>query len=92
MATADLEARWVDARNDLYANVSDRPDGACQLPDWSLLDIEACKACLQESVVDGYHVSVEAGRAGPSSRGHRASLAVGRTRDLAPQPPGSFKL
>ena len=64
VSNSEMEMRWVDAWNALYDIVGDRSDVPCQLPDWSLIDVEACRGWLQESVYAGYHVRVEEGWVG----------------------------
>jgi hypothetical protein len=62
MATnAEIEMRWVDAWNDLYDLVRDQHNVKCQLPDFTVVDVEECKGWLQTSVYEGYYVRVEAG-------------------------------
>jgi hypothetical protein len=70
---ADIEMRWVDAWNELYEIVGSRHDLPCQLPDWSVVDVEECKGWLQQSVYEGYLVRVEAGWVG-----HRKGIIVSR--------------
>ncbi|MBP3957618.1 hypothetical protein J8F10_20405 [Gemmata sp. G18] len=62
MATnTGIEMRWVDAWNDLYDLIGDRHGVKCQLPDFTVVDVEACKGWLQDSVYEGHHVRVETG-------------------------------
>lgn len=62
MATnAEIEMRWVNAWNDLFDLAQDRPNIKCQLPDYSVVDVEACKAWLQEMVYAGHLVQVDGG-------------------------------
>ena len=74
----DVEARWVDAWNNLAEIVRDQRDVPCQLPDWSVVDPEACRGWLQDSVYGGYHVRVEAGWVG-----HRRGAIVHLWREPA---------
>jgi len=74
-SNADMEMRWVEAWNDLLKIVGDTRDMPCQLPDWSVIDVEACKGWLQDSVYEGYLVKVEAGWIG-----HRQGVVVSRRR------------
>lgn len=72
-SNADAEMRWVDAWNDLYEIVGDRRGVPCQLPDRSVVDVEACKSWLQTSAYEGYLVRVEV-----SWVGHRQGVVVSR--------------
>jgi hypothetical protein len=76
---ADVEMRWVDAWNQLHAIVGSRHDVRCLLPDGSTVDLEACRAWLQESVYDGYRVDVQTGWVG-----HHAGVVVSRSRTDEP--------
>ncbi len=60
--TAEIEMRWVAAWNDLCDLVRDRHGVKCQLPDFTVVDVEECKGWLQTSAYEGYRVRVEAGR------------------------------
>ena len=73
-SNADIEMRWVDAWNDLYEIVGDRRGVPCQLPDWSVVDVDECKSWLQKSVYDGYLVQVKAGWVG-----HKKGVLVSRS-------------
>lgn len=76
MATnAETEMAWVNAWEELVRIVADRPDMPCQLPDWSVVDVETCKGWLQQAVYEGYQVSVQAGYVG-----HRQGVIVTRWR------------
>lgn len=77
-SNADIEMRWVDAWNKLYEIIGDCCDVPCQLPDWSVVDIEECKGWLQQSVYEGYQVSMEAGWVG-----HRKGVVVSRSRPMS---------
>ena len=57
----ELEMRWINAWNDLYDILAQRSPEMCQLPDGSVVDIEACKGWLQDSVYEGFLVKVESG-------------------------------
>ena len=70
---ADTEMRWVEAWNQLH-DLSPTRDAPCQLPDWSVVGVEECKAWLQASVYEGYLVQVEAGWVG-----HRRGIIVSRS-------------
>jgi hypothetical protein len=72
-SNADNEMRWVEAWNQLYDIAPDRI-APCQLPDWSVVGVEECKAWLQTSVYEGYLVQVEAGWVG-----HRRGVIVSRS-------------
>lgn len=72
---AEIEMRWVDAWNELYDIVGIRCDVLCQLPDWSVVDIEGCKGWLQQSVYEGFEVQVKAGWVG-----HKKGVVVSRSR------------
>ena len=72
---ADIEMRWVDAWNDLYDIVGEQLDVPCQLPDFSVVDVEECKGWLQDSAYEGYHVQVKAGWVG-----HRKGIIVSRSQ------------
>ncbi|AMV28910.1 hypothetical protein VT84_31240 [Gemmata sp. SH-PL17] len=62
MATnTEIEMRWIDAWNDLYDLVGSRHGVKCQLADSTVVDVEACKGWLRDSVYEGYHVRVETG-------------------------------
>jgi hypothetical protein len=60
-SNTEIEMRWVDAWNDLLDLVRNRYDAKCQLPDFTVVDVEECKGWLQNSVYEGYRVRVEAG-------------------------------
>lgn len=55
---ADLEARWIEAWNDLYDLARDRLNLRCLLPDGTIVGIEECKGWLQDSVYTGWRVTV----------------------------------
>jgi hypothetical protein len=75
----DIEMRWVNAWNELYEIIGSRPCVPCQLPDWSVVDIEECKGWLQQSVYEGYLVHLKAGWVG-----HRNGVIVSRSRPGEP--------
>jgi hypothetical protein len=75
-SNADIEMRWVDAWNDLYAIIGDRRGVLCQLPDWSIIDAEECRGWLQDAVDAGYRVRVEEGWVG-----HRRGAIMHRWRE-----------
>jgi hypothetical protein len=56
-----IEERWIDLWNDLFALVGDRWNMKCQLPDHSIVDIETCKGWLQDAVYQGMTPRVTAG-------------------------------
>jgi hypothetical protein len=58
---AEIEMRWVSAWDELFALIQDRTDIKCQLPDFSVVNVEQCRAWLQEMVYAGYFVRVEKG-------------------------------
>lgn len=60
----EAESRRIDALDDLLDVVGYRYEVPCQLPDRSVVDVEACRDWLQDSARDGYHVRVEAGWVG----------------------------
>lgn len=60
-SNAETEMRWVSAWDELYKLIQDRTDIPCQLPDFSVVNVEHCRAWLQEMVYSGYLVSVEKG-------------------------------
>lgn len=60
-SNADIEMRWVDAWNALYDLVGKRRDAPCLLPDGVVVDVERGKAWLQDSVYEGYQVTVQPG-------------------------------
>ena len=60
----EIEMRWVDAWNNLLGFVRGRPGVPCQLPDCTIVDVEACKGWLQQSVYEGYLVEVKEGWVG----------------------------
>lgn len=60
-SNTEIEMRWVDAWNNLCDLVRDRHGVQCQLPDFTVVDVEECKSWIQTSVYEGYHVRVEAG-------------------------------
>jgi hypothetical protein len=74
-SNSEIEMRWVDAWNKLHDIIGQRGDVPCQLPDWTIVDVEACKGWLQSSVYDGYLVDVEDGWVG-----HRKGVIASRTR------------
>ena len=57
----EIEMRWIAVWNDLYDLIRNQPNMKCQLPDWSVVDVEECKGWLQDSVYQGYFVRVELG-------------------------------
>jgi len=59
---AEIEMHWVDAWNDLLDLVGNATDVMCHLPNGRTVDVEECKAWLQDSVYQGFLVRVEAGR------------------------------
>jgi hypothetical protein len=60
-SNAEIEMRWVNAWDDLYELIQDRADTKCQLPDLSIVSVDACRVWLQEMVYAGYLVRVEKG-------------------------------
>lgn len=60
-SNADIEMRWVEAWNDLYDLIGKRTNVPCCLDSGQVVDVEACKGWLQESVYQGWEVKVEAG-------------------------------
>jgi hypothetical protein len=62
MATnAEIEMRWIDAWSDVYDIVGKRWDVKCQLPDFSIVDVQSCLAWLQDSAYEGYLLTVTEG-------------------------------
>lgn len=59
--TGDTETRWVDAWNEVYRLMDDQWDVPCLLPDGRVVDAEACRGWLQETVYQGCSVTVEQG-------------------------------
>lgn len=55
------EQRWIEAWSDLYELVSDRRDVKCLLADERIVDVEECKAWLQNSAYQGWCLKVEPG-------------------------------
>ncbi|HYV35527.1 MAG TPA: hypothetical protein VE988_07480 [Gemmataceae bacterium] len=77
MATnAEIEMIWIKAWDELYEIVNDRREVPCQLPDSSVVSVEECKGWLQNSVYEGYLVSVETGWVG-----HKYGIIVKRWRE-----------
>jgi hypothetical protein len=76
-SNADIEMRWIEAWNLVYEIAGQARDIPCQLPDWSVVTLDACLGWLQNSVYAGYSVSVEAGWVG-----HRRGIIV--TREQRP--------
>jgi hypothetical protein len=56
-----MEEEWIEAWNDLFDLVGKRWQVSCLLPDYSIVDIEACKGWLQDSAYCGYFLKVEEG-------------------------------
>jgi len=73
-SNADIEMRWVEAWNDLADIIGDRRDVPCQLPDWSVIDVEECQGRLQRSVYEVYLVQVRDGWVG-----HKKGVVVFRS-------------
>lgn len=71
----EKEMQWIRAWSDLYELLGDRTDLPCQLPDGQIVDVETCKAWLQNSAYEGFAVQVEAA----TVRGKRSVIAT-RTR------------
>jgi hypothetical protein len=71
----DIEMQWVDAWNDVYDIIRGHQDVPCLLPDWSIVTVDECLGWLQESVYQGYSVSVEEGWVG-----HRRGVVAQRSR------------
>lgn len=57
----EIESRWIEAWNCLLGLVDGRGHVDCALPDGRVVDVDACKAWLQESVYQGWDVHVEPG-------------------------------
>ena len=72
-ANADIEMRWIEAWNEVYAIAQQQRDIPCQLPDWTVVPLDDCLAWLQTSVYAGYSVRVESGWVG-----HRRGIIVNR--------------
>ena len=77
-SNAEVEMRWVDAWNDLLSITGQRHDCPIQLSDFSVIDLEECKAWLQDSVYAGYNVQVTAGWVG-----HKQGVLVSRNKPEA---------
>jgi hypothetical protein len=60
-SNADIEMRWVAPWNDRYDRLGDRRDAPCLLPDGRVVDVEGCKAWLQDTVYAGRLVAVADG-------------------------------
>jgi hypothetical protein len=56
-----LEARWIDAWNDLLDLVGEARQMRCLLPDGTDVDVETCKGWLQDAVYAGDRVGVQRG-------------------------------
>jgi hypothetical protein len=61
---SDVEMRWIAAWDALCGILGDRRDAPCQLPDWSVINVQECLAWLQDSVYEGFLVRVESGWVG----------------------------
>lgn len=58
---ADIEMRWVGAWYDLCDLVGNNSSLRCLLPDGVVVDFDGGKAWLQNSVYQGYQITVEGG-------------------------------
>jgi len=67
--------RWVNAWTQLLEIVGKRRNVRCQLPDYSVIDVEDCKGWLQDSVYAGYQVEVAEGWVG-----HQRGVVVSRSQ------------
>ncbi|MEZ6056227.1 MAG: hypothetical protein R3C01_05940 [Planctomycetaceae bacterium] len=56
----ELEMRWIKAWSELHDIIGERRSVACLLPNWTVVEVEECKAWLQDSVYAGYLVEVKA--------------------------------
>ena len=61
VSNAEIEMRWVKAWNDLYDIAADRTDFPCLLPDGKVVDINTCKAWLQDAIYKESLVQVRSG-------------------------------
>jgi hypothetical protein len=60
-SNAEIEERWINAWSDLFELTRGRRDVPCQLPDYSVVTIEACQAWLQEKAYEGQLLEVNEG-------------------------------
>lgn len=81
-SNTDIEMRWGDAWNEVYAIVGDRRDAPCMLPGGLIVGLDECLGWLQDSVYLGYAVRVEAGWVG-----HRRGVIA--HREAADAEPGA---
>jgi hypothetical protein len=73
-SNTSIEMQWIEAWNELYEIIGSCDDVPCLLPDGAIVDVDTCLAWLQDSVYQGYLVSVEAGWVG-----HRKGVVVSRS-------------
>jgi hypothetical protein len=60
-SNTEKEMRWINAWSDLHEILRDRRDVKCQLPDFTIVDVKACLAWLQDSAYAGYVLTVSEG-------------------------------
>jgi hypothetical protein len=78
-SNAEIEMRWVDAWNNLSDIVGERHGVLCLLPDGSVVDVEACRGWLQDSVYGGFAVQLKSGWVG-----HKLGVIASRSDLGAP--------
>ena len=61
VSNAEIEMRWVKAWNAFYDIAADRTDFPCLLPDGKVVDINTCKAWLQDAIYKESLVQVRSG-------------------------------
>ncbi len=64
-SNAEIEARWVDAWNDLYQIVGETKEenwnAPCLLPNGRIVNVDECQGWLQDSAYERYLLRVEPG-------------------------------
>ena len=58
VSNADVEARWVEAWDELLGLSGKRHDFRCMLPDGAIVDVETCLGWIRESVYAGCFITV----------------------------------
>ena len=62
VSNSEIEMRWVEAWNDLYALAAAPSAFQCQLPNGEVVDLDTCKGWLQDAIYKGFLLEIHLGR------------------------------
>jgi len=61
LSNQQIEMLWIDAWNMLHELSGNRWNTRCQLPDYSIVDMETCQGWIQDAVYDGRRIDLTDG-------------------------------